>query len=98
MYGPFCSMPPVATIAVSTPFFMASRISIHVRSSMKTELTASIGRGEFGSGATGSGRAAKTTREETTTAQARNMGHLVGRQNSEWKTQKTCILHSVSEF
>ena len=56
-YGPFCSMPPVAmstvSLPVSLPAFIASRTSIQVMSSMKTESTASIGRTPFGSGFTG---------------------------------------------
>ena len=53
-YGPFCSMPPVATIAVSLPAFMASRTSIQVMSSMKTVSRAGSAGGRSGRG--GSGR------------------------------------------
>src|SRR5690242_600336 len=42
-------------ITVDLPAFNASRTSIHVSSSTKTASTASIGRGKFGSGFTGSG-------------------------------------------
>ncbi len=56
-YGPFCSMPPVATIAVFLPALMASRTSIQVMSSMNTVSRAGIGRGASGSGRIGSGRA-----------------------------------------
>src|SRR5262245_52336480 len=43
---------------------------------MNTESTASIGRGEFGSGFTGSGRAARTRVLSAMAVQVRNMVHL----------------------
>src|SRR3990172_4665466 len=49
-YGPFCSTPPEATRTVFLPAWMASRTSIHVRSSMKTVSTASMGRGSSSAG------------------------------------------------
>src|SRR5262245_55807874 len=48
-------------MTVVLPALMASRTYIHVSLSMKTESTASMGRGEFGSGLVGSGTAAKTS-------------------------------------
>ena len=79
-YGPFCSMPPVATIAVSLPAFKASRTSIQVMSSMKTVSRAGMGRGASGSGRTGSGTGAwvATNASASRTRIGRAIGGLLG--------------------